>query len=389
VREKRESYKSKATKNMASFNQQRLEWKTKKAIMLAVIEKGGYVFGGAVRDWVLHEDGAEHFYKALDMKDKTAEEIDALYNDANCMPDFAHRTVMPVDIDACIHASDLVGFLRKLKQKKMVPTRIFTHDPVEYIPGIELKPDEVRHMRYKVSMVPNLFSAFSDALMRELEPMLSQLMEHVDAKMQGMTKHVTMDLMVVNVPKDQKQPVAPFGNLDFECNGLIASEHGIRLSKYLHNNFNPMDSDKEYRRITNDILCKRAVLTNNARDKGMGARVQKMLAKGWTITGFSSVEYVKKPKDANAAASCDDDVCDDDACACNELGHCLICHGGLQTNHYKMGCCNGRFHLECLVQGMTTGVTAMTQTEKCLMCKRRLLNPANDLKVLRAIAACV
>jgi len=374
---------------MTSFNQQRLEWKSKKAIMLAVIETGGYVFGGAVRDWLLHEDGASHFYNAHKNSGKTSDEIDALYNDPAHLPEFAHRMVLPVDIDACIHASDLDGFMCALKKKRLTATRIFTHDPVEYIPGIELKPDEVRHMRFKICFVPSLFSAFSDALVRELEPMLVDLAELVRAKMQGMAKHVTMDLMVVNVPKDKKQPVAPFGNLDFECNGLIASESGIQLSKYLHNNFNPMDYDKEYRRIVSDVIKKRAVLTKNARDQGMSARVQKMMSKQWTIVGFSSVEYVEIASTRDACpcpCPCPGDSCDNDTCECQEHGHCLICHGGLPKNHYKMGCCNGRFHLNCLVQSMSIGVTAMAQTEKCLMCKRWLLNPANDLIVLKAIA---
>ena len=363
---------------MAAFCAQRVEWKMKKAMMVDIIANNGYIFGGAVRDWHLHEKGATAFYRAHVGKGKTNAQVDALYNDEEYMPEFGHRMVVPVDIDACIPSAYLDGLLKSWKEKRFNVVRIFSHDPAEYIPGIELQPGEVEHMRFKVFMAPKIFTMFPTPLAQELDQMLVAFAKQVEDKIQGSLKPFTIDLMVV---KGQLQGLeAPFGNLDFECNGLIASKEGIKLSKHVCGGFDPMHYNGERNRILDDIMGKKAVLarhcTHEEDDRNIQARVKKMLQKGWTIVGFKSVDYVCGSSDGEKA------IADED-----ELGHCIVCHDDIpKNNHYKMACCNGRFHLRCLVQAMTTGVSAMASTEECLMCKRHMWEPSSDLKVLQAIA---
>jgi hypothetical protein len=350
-------------------NVHRVDWKTKKGLMMAIIACDGYIFGGAVRDWHLHEDGATTFYKAHQDTPNSAEDMDVLYNDVDYMPECAHRMVIPVDIDACIHASDLPRLLDVFKEKRFYMTRLFTHDPVAYIPGIKLKKDEVRHMRFKVDILPRIGSLFADALFTELDPMVTAFVATLKEATRGLQPFM-LDLLVVNVPKDKMQPEAPFGSLDFECNGLLASKQGIHLSKHLCEGIclNPMTYDRDYRRIMDDILKKKAVLAIGE-NRHQIARIGKMVDKGWTIAGFRCVEYLKTLGDEERE------------------GHCIICHGELGAHHYKMTCCNGRYHMKCLVQGMTVGVSAMKHSGKCLMCKRHLWEPDHDVHVLESIMA--
>jgi len=348
-------------------NVHRVDWKTKKGLMMAIISCDGYIFGGAVRDWHMHEDGASTFYAAREGTPNSAEDMDALYNDADYMPECAHRIVIPVDIDACIHVSDLPRLLDVFKEKRFYVTRLFTHDPVAYIPGIQLKKNEVRHMRYEVNIVPKVGNMFADALFTEVAPLVASFIASLKEATNGL-KPFMLDLMVVNVPKTEIQPEAPFGCLDFECNGLIASKRGIQLSKHLCDNscINPMTYDRHYRRIMDDILKKKAVLAIGE-NRHQIARIGKMVDKGWTIAGFRSIEYVETLGDEE------------------HEGHCIICHGDLGTHHYKMACCNGRYHTKCLLQGMTMGVSAMKHSGKCLMCKRHLWEPDHDVHVLESI----
>jgi len=357
--------------NMADFNARRVDWKTKKAIMVDIIANTGYIFGGAVRDWHLHEHGASLFYKAHVNNNKTNAQIDELYNDPAYMPEYAHRIIVPTDIDACIHSTRLQGLLDSLKEKRIQLTRIFSHDPVGYIPGIELNANEVEHMRFKVDVSPKIYKMLAGPLHQELAPIIEKFAKELENTIQNSLKTFTMDIMVVKVPVKEEQPIAPFGNLDFECNGLIASKNGIGLSKHLCKSFDPMHYDRERKRIMDDILLKKAIIVKNPPgERNINVRTQKMLRKGWTISGFKSVDYIE-------SASDDED-----------LGHCLVCHEDFdgQVSHYKMGCCNGRFHLRCLIQAMTVGVSAMVQTKECIMCKRHLWDPQTDYHILHAIA---
>ena len=340
--------------------------------MLAIIDCDGYIFGGAVRDWHIHENAANKFYEAH--KGQPSHKVDTMYNDCTYMPALIDRTVVPVDIDACIHASDLQRLLDMLTEKRIYATRIFTHDPVQYIPHLELQPNEIQHMRFKIDIVPKIFTMFSTPIVNEIETLLSSFKKQLDAQTQGL-KPFMIDLMVVNVPKTETQPVAPFGNLDFECNGLVASKNGIQISRHLRKNFDPMHYDKSYHRIMNDILEKKAVIALHGEQRCNAARIEKMISKGWTITGFKSVKFIEECSSTTASNHENHD-----------MGHCMICHDEIHTKpHYKMVCCNGRFHLNCLLQAMTTGVSAMVRTRKCLMCQRHVRDPQIDHAVLAAI----
>ena len=88
---------------------QKCEWKMKTAIIRTVVAAGGTVFGGAVRDYWLHDHHASQFYASvknsaqniIDAKEAPPDAtvspavVDALYNDAEYCNEYRGRTVMP------------------------------------------------------------------------------------------------------------------------------------------------------------------------------------------------------------------------------------------------------------------------------------------------------
>ena len=54
----------------------------------------------------------------------------------------------------------------------------------------------------------------------------------------------------------------------------------------------------------------------------------------------------------------------------NYSGNCVICMENVPKSHYKLKCCDARYHIRCLYKAMTEGATNMCVTKQCLMCKK-------------------
>ena len=369
---------------------QKCEWKMKTAIIRTVVAAGGTVFGGAVRDYWLHDHHASQFYASvknsaqniIDAKEAPPDAtvspavVDALYNDAEYCNEYRGRTVMPEDIDATIHESFLPTLLEKLRALQLTVRQISDCEPCDYIPGITLKPGEMRHRRFRVS-------AFSrNAALRIRQAIYDQIHagfhavfktaihDFTDQLYSCLPKFpaVTLDLMVCKVSRKLPQPRPPFANLDFECNGLILTTQGIGISRYLRDRLdladNPIHLQKELQRILEDIGGFRARL---AQPFVADYRMRKMLRKGYTITGFREMVHVQDASTPDA-------------------GHCLICHDDLSTGpHYKLHCCEARYHTKCLFDACTIGPTSMILMRKCPMCRANMMALQEDATILGMI----
>lgn len=85
------------------------EFKTFRSIQRAALKCHGMLFGGCVRDSVLHDDHAQRFYEAVkaDRGDALSpNELQALYDDAAFMPTLSGRLVVPSDIDVVFFRRD-------------------------------------------------------------------------------------------------------------------------------------------------------------------------------------------------------------------------------------------------------------------------------------------
>jgi hypothetical protein len=359
------------TKSAAMPNVQRMEWKAKQDVMKELLKFDGVVFGGAVRDWLIHNHYASKFYEAIAEMDGERAELLEKYSDPMFLPEFKGRNISPNDIDATLPRSRVSDFLEALKKKHYTVTKHFSRDAKMYFPRMTIGLGQVFHERYTVRMIPTCLIGKVTALFPtavSFEPafytQLEAIVETLTHAMGDAPVSFTIDLMV---SQNDVFYEPPFGNIDFECNGLLLDNAGIRLTKAMNQKWScPLEYDRVYTRIKDDILNFQAHISGTF-DALQEYRIRKMVEKGWTITNFNTVQYHHDP---------------------NYEGHCLVCHDELPGNHYKMKCCDARYHTRCLLRAMKDGIAAMSSTKACLMCKKKntRTNFALDTAILSHIA---
>jgi hypothetical protein len=370
------------------MNAHRMEWKAKKAVMETIIGMNGTIFGGAVRDWYIHDYYATKYYEAHAANEAHAEieahaeteahAADAAqdYDNPSVMPELKDRMVIPNDIDAVLPESKLIALIKSLRKQGFYLSTQFHRDAKRYLPHLRVAEGDVAHRRIKIHyfqkecVFHQLRQAFPAAVSQEpaFENLLRATAQRAEEMMGTESYSFILDLMM---PKEGLLLDAPFGGLDFECNGLLLDKNGMRLSSSLSGVFyyGPLGYDQYYNKILRDIRDRRAAFPIGGEVSVY--RVGKMIERGWVITNFHTVEYKKDPA---------------------YDGYCIICHDELQENHYKMRCCDARFHTRCLLEALKQGHQAsLTTTGKCLMCKHlrsaRLFE--EDARILEAIVEAV
>ena len=326
----------------------RMEWKAKRTVMKEIIQCGGTIFGGAVRDWYIHDHYAEKYYKTIE--NMHHEDIGD-YMDSSFLPEFKHRTVIPNDIDATIHISEWENVKKALCKQNFRLVTKFDRLAVEYIPNIYDRCKTMRHRRCEITVIPDYISTcglrkcLPGVLLEEMKDLAIEFEEKIK---QRFSQNIvfTLDLMIVTEPREKHTIQPPFGPLDFECNGLLANSNGLVLSNELHWQGGPMGYDRKYKQVTEDILNMKAVIAR--RIEGFDYRFKKMMSKGWTIDGFQTLSYIQDPA---------------------YDGYCIICHDETKEKHYKMKCCDARFHLKCAIKAYTFGENSVCAKNKCIMCK--------------------
>jgi hypothetical protein len=339
---------------MATINANRMDWKAKKTVMEEIMQRGGTLFGGAVRDWYIHDHYATKFYDAVGSAG--AADATERYGDADFLPEFKDRLVVPNDIDASIPEANIAGLIDALKNAGFAVSCKFRRDAKRYLTNLQVEENEVMHHRYEIRYVNKYLSqqmrrAFPAAMLEE--PAFAAILAEATTRAEELFNTVyrkcafDMDILATK-PGFTMEP--PFGNLDFACNGLLMTRDGMRLSKMLTQVHarNPMAYNRLYEKTLSDILKRRANIVVPGSDVPT-YRLEKMLKHGWVIGNFTMVKYIQ------------DDTAYD--------GYCIICHEDLPSSHYKMNCCDARFHTKCLVDAMRRGNACMSYTGQCIMCK--------------------
>lgn len=351
---------------------ERLSWKVKKEVGAVVLETGGTIFGGYVRDSILHDHYAQLYYENATPK----EEVDKRYNDPSFYPEYKDRTILPDDIDCYFPTyNHLKQFEAYLLQHKFCFKRLFTRtDASEYIPRLSKLKNMLSHIRYKISIVnPNKLSLIRMLMIQNIPASargeviddISAMLDELASKLVDIPS-VQVDALIAADPGIILSP--PFGELDFECNGLVLTKQGLSLADDLKEKQTPnafIADINKLAKVHAAILKKEARLVQgNLTDK---YRVTKMKVKGWTIShdDFSSILKCL-PEETDTPT-------------------CIICHSSCQTNCLKLNCCAARYHSQCLIEAATKGTAAMAITKTCIMCKRHVNNIKNDISILQTL----
>lgn len=340
------------------------EWKLKNAIIQTIIRNGGIVFGGAARDSYLHDMNAIKFYdvNASTATSKAKATGGRSYDDPWYLPEFIDRLVVPHDIDVAIHAEHMDMLITKIRTTHNVNmTCTFKRDAKKYISNLDIEPGDVTHECWHITPIDYTI------MVREIEKIFpsfcstSDVHCHVSTMVRNVIRSfydmyifpIQLDIMILqNMHPHTIQPDPPFGNIDFECNGLILDGFGIRLSRNLYPQIeNPIKRHLLLERVLSDIIEKKAVSCN---EKPCRRRFNKMLDKGWQLSSKCILSIIpsRYPE-------------------LHYEGTCIIClqNVPLHANHYKLKCCDARYHIHCLHNAYVMGSSSIMKTKECPMCR--------------------
>jgi hypothetical protein len=346
----------------------RAKWKlTNKAIEI-IVENGGQVFGGAVRDKYLHDVHSRAFYahvKTLSNQDLDGRTVVELYQDKTFRSDLNGRFVIPKDIDAQIHHTAQSNLINALQKSFPCITKLFSRDIKRYFPNLDIEENTVVHFRYAMRSIntteihqwlSQLMSIFPVEIRSNHGEGIRDIYSTIHEMLREGMQPIYLDLMVNMQPAGiacQVEP--PFGNLDFMCNALILDKHGYQLSTRIH----PEETDP-LSRLECMLSVMKDIQTRTARvDTIVWYRIRKMMKRKWKVEGiFSHIEQIH-------------DI--------TYTGHCLICHEPLTADpQMKLKCCDARYHPRCLQNALVTGDHSMTARRACVMCSQNLPSIATD-----------
>lgn len=212
---------------------------------------GGSLFGGYVRDKILHDNTAKIFYKyCID------NEIDfSQYNDKQFMPELKARFIIPKDIDCFMNTTTKDKLLVRLKED-----------------GYKIQIVQERKL--------NSYISFTDDDLQITTIMVSFKIPEVLRIIANIKTlpHCYCDIVHTGNLSGREPP---FGDVDFECNAMIMSPSGdLRISKNLEyeNSKDPIVRLNKLNDIITDI-CKQ---TTHA-VKPLPHRFEHLMKKHWNI----------------------------------------------------------------------------------------------------------
>lgn len=339
-----------------AFNVAAAEYKAKKQVAEIVLENGGIVFGGFVRDSVLHDHFATKFYDSPD--------VNAFkYNNNEYLPEYSLRTVIPVDIDCFFdNPEDFTKFLASLKEAKFITRGVRSRDPKRYMPNIQVEDGELMHYKLSVrpmqvcDMISKIMENVPESVRRETHVALSALAHR---RARQAVHMFTVDAMV-KAPTCERALFPPFNAPDFECNSLMITQHGIALLPELARGVGGIyDRHTKLTSIINDIVDRKAQTTTTAPTQ---YRYIKMQSKGWTVHGSTISQ-----------------------CTFEHDDMCIICTEHFNSSDcFKLSCCNAKYHSKCLHAAVTREETGMAAKDVCLHCRQHT-NVFMDVEFLNAI----
>lgn len=337
------------------------KWKFMVSVMECIISCNGTLFGGVVRDIFTRDYYANKFYAKYGRRDENGSNWDnKYYTDPSLDPDTKDRYMFPKDIDASINDNDLKMLFLMFHKRRFDIKTVFIRDAKKYIPSINVDETDILHYRLKIT--PDLYIHIDAP--NSIKRLIRKNIKKDYKKYKDINKKIgdiLIDLLV-NVSKNDYDP--PFGNLDFECNGLVMNKDGIRLSRYLQNtdiysyNMLPLHNTEKVANILSCIIKKIAVPIPSYFYNDYSYRVMKILSKGFTIQ-YNIIDIIDNTDEQT----------------------CIICHENILHNKYvKLKCCNARYHKKCFVQAAFNGDSSMTKTNKCIMCRRNFSSIAANIE---------
>ena len=322
----------------------------------------GFIYGGFIRDNILHGYMANKFYDAHD--DYDAIELFDIYNDPKIDSETSFRTLVPKDIDMRFSSHlDYTTFLTKLKLEGFsVNAFINDTDSDQYKTpkkNGEKKDDDGDEMRFKLEVKSN----------EALQKLKTNNIRFLD-------KEYAESVVKLDISITEKRSKS-----DFLCNSVSMSKHGLNIcysGDHYFESVKTLMGEKKHDISFMEIIegqihaMEAAILCTLNIPTPDNHRMIKMASKGWKI------------KLVNIQQKC---FFTQITAGDNDEDHCIICHEkfekvnivpGVHTllNGVKFSCCSASYHCHCLVELLNKDTHTVISRDKtyvsykCIQCSQ-------------------
>lgn len=296
----------------------KIRWKMMLEVERILLSNGAYIYGGFVRDKIIHDHNAIEFYKKIG----EAVNKEQSYLDPEYLPEYKDRRILPYDID-CFMTNNNLKELKTALISKQYTVTIKKNGKAKFYLN---QTQNIDLYHTKILIKPKIHNFFTDII-------------NVDS--------LVLDIDVLHGDKPITKIYRELSNnFDFECNSLIITpDNEYKLAYFIARSLDPKSKLDKITKIIDDIIHKRAI----ALDIPPMIRTYKMFIKEFDIitSNYQLTKIVNKYD-----------------------GHCIICHGECDVNKYciKDSNCDAHFHLTCYL----SMVSHQSFTQECPMCKKNI-----------------
>lgn len=317
-----------------------IRWKMAKSVSRLISEAGGYIFGGFIRDSIIHDEAAKSFYSSVHNIDNSGDDIYHLYNDKNILPEFNDRLLQINDIDCYMTTKELPN-IEKILEKNQYYIEFKREKPVKFYfaNGEEIQSDlklTKAIVKFKTNEV--------------LQSVVNKYDYYI--KLDIIHGHTTSFEIYKTIS----------ANMDFECNSLILTpENNYIIAGSDFKSLDPIEKLKKIEYIISFIKEKKAVLFNKTNKFGVyESRVEKMLKKGFSIITRNTINIKNDGEQT-----------------------CIICMNDISVKliHTKHIHCSARFCVKCFIKL----ITHENYKNDCPLCKRDCFVFGRELDLYKAI----
>lgn len=251
------------TSSIITFDFNQVRYKFISQVAKDIQDLGGVIFGGFVRDKMIHDHFATKYYE----NPNNSNNFDASYSDPSWDPETVHRLLVPKDIDVWIQ-SNPDRFIRKIENLGYEVQKRFNRTLYGF--------SDVDHCSVLVKW-------------RGSGPVLGNRLR-VQVDIISTSSHVAESFG------------APFGKCDLSCNGFIMTKDGIHLSRNTgqeSDRFTKEMFQRHEEELKERILNLEAEIYNPKDEspenmKHLYSRAIKMKIRGWKISNFDETQIDEK-----------------------------------------------------------------------------------------------
>jgi hypothetical protein len=322
------------------------EYISKKKIFNLLLESGGAIFGGSIRDYFVHDYGSIFFYDYLNNNFNNS--INILYCNKNIhQKTYVERNTIFNDFDIVMNINHFKYFISKIESLDIKYSYVIYNNFKKYIDIVDIDNQIIKYIVFKINIdnpldiLINNYNKYSTCIIK-----IDIIICKENLSLKNVTENIT-------------------SNSDFFCNSLFIYNYSLEINKniakYLKNpDFNSLyqndikkNIDIFFKKkiyisdvieiIKNQIFNKEAIVLNLKYKPIL--RKNKILLKGFNIV-YKQIYF-------------DEINCN------NEL--CLLCRSDILENDstIKFKCCNTFFHKTCLSDWINN-----QEINNCFVCSK-------------------